>query len=207
MSSSEERQQILKMVEDGKISAEEAMRLMKALEENPAEERVEVIEAASIPKSEKIDAPEFEQVAARARRFAMIPVWIGIGITLVSSLLMYWAMQASGFGFWFYCLWFPFLFGVLILALGAGGHNSRWLFVDVQQKPGEHPGRITLGFPVPLGLVGWVLRNFGHHIKGMDQQRAADMADLLKATASSKAPLIVNASDDEDGERVQVYIG
>ncbi len=32
--SSEERQQILKMVEDGKISADEAMKLMKALDES-----------------------------------------------------------------------------------------------------------------------------------------------------------------------------
>ncbi|MEW6029294.1 MAG: SHOCT-like domain-containing protein [Chloroflexota bacterium] len=205
--SAEERRQILKMVEDGKISAEEAMRLMRALDENAPEESVEVIEAAPAPGSEKTDAPEFEQVAARARRFAMIPVWIGIGVILVSGLLMYWAMQASGFGFWFYCMWFPFLFGVLILALGAGGHNSRWLFVDVHQRPGERPEHITLGFPIPLGLVGWALRNFGHHIKGMDRQRATDMADLVKATASSKSPLIVNANDDEDGERVQVYIG
>ncbi|MEW6240682.1 MAG: hypothetical protein AB1564_07720 [Chloroflexota bacterium] len=205
--SAEERRQILKMVEDGKISAEEAMRLMRALDENAPEETVEVIEAAPAPRSEKTDAPEFEQVAARARRFAMIPVWIGIGVILVSGLLMYWAMQASGFGFWFYCMWFPFLSGVLILALGAGGHNSRWLFVDIHQRPGERPEHITLGFPVPLGLVGWALRNFGHHIKGMDRQRATDMADLVKATASSKSPLIVNANDDEDGERVQVYIG
>lgn len=205
--SSEERRQILKMVEEGKISADEAMRLMKALEESAAGEQAEVVEAAPAPGSEETGAPEFEQVAARARRFAMIPVWIGVGIILVSGLLMYWAMQASGFGFWFYCLWLPFLFGVLILALGAGGHNSRWLFVDVRQRPGEHPEHITLGFPVPLGWVGWALRNFGHHIKGMDRQRAADMADLLKATASSKSPLIVNAHDDEGGERVQVYIG
>ena len=32
--SSEERQQILKMIEDGKISADEAMKLIKALDES-----------------------------------------------------------------------------------------------------------------------------------------------------------------------------
>ncbi len=45
--SSEERQQILKMVEDGKISADEAMKLMKALDELSVE--MEIIEAFSRP--------------------------------------------------------------------------------------------------------------------------------------------------------------
>jgi hypothetical protein len=30
---------------------------------------------------------------------------------------------------------------------------------------------------------------------------------MIKMTASSRSPLIVNAQDDEDGERVMVYIG
>ena len=43
--SSEEKKKILQMVEDGKISAEEAMTLIKALEETPAEDEIEVIDA------------------------------------------------------------------------------------------------------------------------------------------------------------------
>ncbi len=43
--SAEERKKILQMVADGKISAEEAATLMRALDE-PAEEEIEVIEAA-----------------------------------------------------------------------------------------------------------------------------------------------------------------
>ena len=42
--SSYEEKQILKMVEDGVISAEEAMTLIKALEESPAADGVEVLE-------------------------------------------------------------------------------------------------------------------------------------------------------------------
>jgi hypothetical protein len=51
------------------------------------------------------------------------------------------------------------------------------------------------------------MRNFGHHIHGMDREKAGQIAEMIKATASSKSPLIVNAQDDEDGERVMVYIG
>ena len=211
--SSEERQRILKMVEAGKISADEAMTLIRALEEN-AEPALEVYQPESAAggegggfTSQPVDAPEFEEVKQRARKFAQIPLWIGVALTVLFAGLMYVSMQNSGFGFWFYCLTFPFLFSVFIVAISAGGMNSRWLFVDVRQKPGETPGRITLGFPAPLGLVAWFFRNFGHHIQGMDHDKAEGIAEMIRMTASSNSPLIVNAQDDEDGERVMVYIG
>jgi len=213
--SAEEQRRILKMVEDGKISADEAMTLIRALEQGGAEEEMEIVEAAPTPShraerveaSEKTEAPEFEEVKERAKRFAMIPLWIGVACTVLFAGLMYSAIQNSGFGFWFYCLTFPFLFGVLLIAISAGGMNSRWLFVDIHQKPGETPGRITLGFPVPLGLVAWFMQTFGHNMRGMDHDKVNGIVEMLKATSASKEPLIVNAQDDEDGERVMVYIG
>lgn len=204
--SSEEQRQILKMVEDGKISADEAMTLIRALEQASAEAETEVFEAAPAAGSERTEAPEFDEVKARARRFAMIPLWIGVGITVLFAGLMFTAIQNQGFGFWFYCLTFPFLFGVLIVALSAGGRHAHWLFVDIQQKPGETPARITFGFPAPLGLVSWGMRNFGHHIPEFSREKAKDTAEVLSAMASSGAPLIVNV-DDDDGEKVRVYIG
>lgn len=214
--SSEEQCRILKMVEDGKISADEAMTLIRALEQDSPEAGMEVSEAAPGSGSEPTDAPDistsldagFEEVKQRARRWAMIPLWIGVGITTLFAGLMFTAIQNSGFGFWFYCLTFPFLFGVLLMALSAGGRYARWVFVDIQQKPGETPGRITFGFPIPLGLLAWGLRTFGHHIKGLESHEgnAADLIKVLNKTVSSKSPLIVNV-DDDDGEKVRVYIG
>lgn len=204
--SSEEQRRILKMVEDGKISADEAMTLIRALEQGADEAEPQVFEAA--PNSgPAVDAPEFEEVKQRARKFAMIPLWIGVGITVLFAGLMFSAIQNQGFGFWFYCLTFPFLFGVLLMALAAGGRYARWMFVDVRQKSGETPSRITFGFPIPLGFVSWVLRNFGHHIKGLDSHEAArDMATMMDKTISSDTPLIINV-DDDDGEKVKLYIG
>ncbi len=205
--SSEEQRRILKMVEDGKISAEEAMTLIRAIEQDSAEAEMEVVEAAPGPGSGTTDTSEFEEVAARAHRFSKIPLWIGVGITVLFAGLMYWAQSSSGFGFWFYCLTFPFLFGVFIVALASGTGTSRWLYVDIHQRPGEKPEHITLGFPAPLGLVSWFFRNFGHHLQGMDREKASGIAEMIRMTAKSKSPLIVNAQDDEDGERVVVYIG
>ena len=78
--SAEERKKILQMVEEGKISAEQAASLMKALETEPTESEIEVVEAEPTPGFDRTgkSAPEFESVKARARQFAMIPLWIGV---------------------------------------------------------------------------------------------------------------------------------
>jgi hypothetical protein len=232
--SSDEQKQILKMVEAGKISADEAMKLIKALEEAPVGDELEVIapEATSGRSPEPVEGHgpiedpeflqgrrpssgsgregasdvEFEEVKARARRFAAIPLGIGVLITVLASYWLFALVQNANYGFWFACAWFPLLLGVLLVALSAGGMNARWLYVNVDQRPGEWPQHITLGIPIPLGLLGWLLQTFGNFIPRMDRQRADEIMTLL-ATIDAHGPLIVNANEDEGGERVQVYIG
>ena len=208
--SSEERKKILQMVQDGKISAEQAASLMRALEDDadPTEADVEVIETGAGSAGERSDAPEFEEVKARARRFAMIPLWIGVVITVFSAWGIYSVQQNSGLNFWFFFLMIPLLIGVLLIALGAGGPHSKWLYVNVDRRNAhDGPRNITLGFPLPLGLAAWFLRNFGHTIRGLKGTNVDEIVQILDATGKSGAPLIINANDNEDGEHVQVYIG
>lgn len=208
--SSEERRKILQMVQDGKISAEQAASLMRALEADadPSEAEVEVIEPGPSFSSETTDAPEFEAIKARARRFAMIPLWIGVALTVLSAWAIYSVQQSSGMNFWFFFLMIPLLIGVLFIALGASGQTSRWLYVNVDRRNAhDGPRNITLGFPLPLGLTAWFLRTFGHNIRGMKNTNVDEIIQLLDATGKSGAPLIINANDNEDGEHVQVYIG
>lgn len=209
--SSDEQKQILKMVEDGKITADEAMELIRALDAASAEDEIEVIETEAgtgepVEGQGNTTMPEFEEVKARARRYAMVPLGIGVVFTILASYWLFVLVQSSNYGFWFACAWFPLLLGVLLVALSAGGMNARWLYVNVEQEPGEWPRHITLGFPVPLGLLSWLLRNFGHYANGMDRQRVDDILTLLK-TADAHGPLIVNVDEGDHGERVQVYIG
>ena len=212
--SSEERQQILKMVEDGKISADEAMKLMKALDESSVE--MEIIEAApassSGPEAEsdttKPNAPEFEEVARRARRLWQIPLWIGVFITVLSAYWMYTLINTSNYGFWFYFAWLPLIAGMLMIALFASSKTSRWLYVNVKQAEGsDGPRNIIFGFPLPLGLASWFLRNFGNNIEGLRQANVNEIIEALSNGISSKEPLIVNVDEGMHGEHVQVYIG
>ncbi|HET9591131.1 MAG TPA: hypothetical protein VFO91_20260 [Anaerolineales bacterium] len=210
--SSEERKKILQMVQDGKISAEQASSLMRALAadaESPQPE-IEIIQTESGPGFEGSASSEFEQVKSRARRFAMIPLWIGVFITVLSAWGLYAVQQNVGTNFWFYCLILPLLLGVLLIALGAGGPSARWIYVDVDRrnaKAGDGPRHITLGLPLPLGLVAWFFRTFGRSLKGMSQGRVDGIVQMLEVTRKSGDPLIVNVDETDSGERVQLFIG
>jgi hypothetical protein len=205
--SAEERKKVLQMVADGKISAEEAATLMRALEDS-AEEEAEVIPTMAGPDPEKTDAREFEEVRKRARDFAMIPLWIGVFITVFSAWAMLTVQQSAGYNFWFFCLGIPLLLGILLITLGAGGQSSRWLYVNVDRthQP-DWPRNITIGFPLPLGLASWFLRNFGSHIEGLKHTNVDEVINAISMTKNIDEPLIVNVDDTEGGERVQVFIG
>ena len=231
--SSEERKKILQMVAEGKITAEGAAGLMRALDDDfkagtnhadeSAEPEVEVLQSpsgSSRPEpvegyesdasggSSRTEAPEFDQIKARARRFALIPLWTGIGITVFSAWAIYAIQQSAGTNFWFYCMTLPLLLGVLLIALGAGGRTSRWIYIDVDRRnaaPGEGPRHITLGFPIPLGLVAWFFENFGHNFTGMSKGRVDGIIQMMNATRDSNEPLMINVDDDD--AHVQLYIG
>jgi len=207
-----ERSKILKMIEEGKITPEEGLHLMQALGEDPLEDQVVGDESAETseahaPKVEVKTEPDpaINQTVEKARSLWMIPLWIGVVITVFGSWVMYQNIHGAQISAWFYCLGFPiFTLGVLFILLGWSSKTSRWLFVSVKQKPGEFPKRIMLGFPLPLGLTSWFFRNFGHMIKGL---KNAPVDQVIDAMQRSNEPLVVNVDEGEDGEKVQVFIG
>ena len=208
--SSEERKKILQMVEEGRISAEEAAQLMRALDEDSDEEQIEAysVESGSGFEGSVASDFEFEEVKARARRFAMVPLWIGVVMAVLSAWGIFAIQQNSGVNFWFFFLMLPLLLGVLLIALGSAGQSSKWLYVNVDRRYADDwPKHITFGFPLPFGLTTWFMRTFGHNINGMNKAQVDGIVEVLNATGESDAPFIVNVDDDEDGDRVQVYIG
>ena len=205
--SSEERRKILQMVADGKINAEGAATLMRALDES-TEEEIEVIEAGPGSRSSVNDAPEFEEVRRRAMRFAMIPLWVGVIFTILSAWGMFSVQQNAGLNFWFFCLTLPLLFGIILIALGAGSRSSRWLYVNVDRsRQNDWPRNIAIALPLPLGLVSWFLKNFGTHFEGLKRTTVDEVVMAISTAKSITEPLIINVDDSDDGERVQVFIG
>jgi len=201
--STEERRKILQMVADGKISAEEAATLMRTLEES-AEVEMDVLEAVSGSGGAGSGAAEFDQVRERAKFFALIPLWGGVILTVFSAWWMYSIQQNAGLNFWFFCVFMLFLLGVLLIAVSG---SARWLYVNVDRSQrADWPKNITIALPLPLGLVGWFLKNFGSHIDGL---KKTTIDEVLMAVSTAKLvtePLIIHV-DDDGGERVQVFIG
>ncbi len=211
----EERNQILRMIAEGKITAEDGLKLMKALEEaEPAapEEELppegEESDRAWRAQRSGLDAdPRIERVKSTARRLWQIPFWIGLAVVLLSAWGMYALLQGPGMNFWFFCLILPLFLGVLIMAAAAGTRTARWIFVDVHQKPGEKPKRIFFGFPLPLGLIAWFFRTFGRKMDEFKETNVDEVIQVLETGFTGEEPLVVNVDEGEDGERVRVYIG
>jgi len=203
-----ERAKILQMIEDGKISPEEGLRLMDVLVEEPDDKEAQPNNAeASTPKVEVKSGtdPSLSGTVDKARSLWMIPLWVGIVITIFGGWVMFQNIHGPQISFWFYCLGLPIFFlGVLVIMLGWSSKTSRWVFVSVQQRPGESPRRILVGFPLPLTLASWFMRNFGHLIKEL---KGAPVDQVIDALQRSKDPLVVNVDEGSDGEKVQVYIG
>jgi hypothetical protein len=119
---------------------------------------------------------------------------------------MYTAYDKGGLGFWFACTWFPFLFGVLVLALAWATRNTPWLHIRVHQKPGESPQKIAISLPLPLRLSAWFLQMFRGRIPQMGNTNLDEIVLGLE-NITPDAPFYVEVDEGEDGERVQIYIG
>ena len=227
---SNERLHILEMIDQGQITPEQGIQLLKALDSDalpeqatPVSEIIETPLAESTSSSmEEVFTPQPEEAPSQPdspksatlpdssrlayfRRFWLIPLVVGTCILVLSAAWMYLAWQSGGVGFWFACSWFPFLIGVAVLALAWASRSAPWLHVRVHQKPGEHPEKIAISFPIPVGLVGWILTLFKDKIPDVHGANPAEMVNLLKHTSPDR-PLYVQVNE-KDGEHVEVYIG
>jgi uncharacterized integral membrane protein len=209
--SAEERRKILQMVADGKISAEEAATLMRALDEDNIEDEPQIIMPAPIDTGERSEAPELEQVRKRAGFFSNAILVIGILSTVLFSWILFSIQQNAGLNFWFYCFSLPLFFGVLLIMLGVGSKNSRWIYVNVDRtnsKDKDGPRKISIAFPLPIKFAGWFIKNFGSRIDGL---KSTNVDDVVQAIAMANQgftdPIIVHVDDNDDGEKVQVFIG
>lgn len=176
--------------------------------QNVAEQVVEDFEAgeATFDGDQRARNP-FDQNIDRWRRWWMIPLWVGVGITILGALLMFLAFQATGASFWFGCAWLPFLLGLGVITMAWGSRTARWLHLRVQQKPGQRPQTIAISFPIPLRLMAWFVRTFRQRIPAMGPVDPDELLRALGDNTSHETPFYLEVDEGEDGERVQIYIG
>ncbi len=162
----------------------------------PSEEKTAKTRTAPLPED-----------VEKWKRWWMVPMWVGVGVLVLAAVWMYAAYANSGIGFWFVCAWFPFLFGVGLVALSYGSRRSRWLHLRVDQKPGERPQHIAISMPLPIGLASWFMRSFGHMIPDLRDKHIDEMLQAVSDNTNAENPLYVEVDEGENGEKVKVYIG
>jgi hypothetical protein len=226
MSTENERRMILDMIENGKITAEEGLGLLKAISTSEsrfpdeesllpsggdvdetipatvAEEPAVVSPAPELPADSPYHAPP---VTAGWRSWWQYPLWTGVAITVIGALLMYWAQQAYGIGFLFLCSWLPFLAGIFLIALAWQSRTQRWVHLRVEQQPGDWPRRIAISLPV--APLAWFVRTFKNRIPSLQEPAVDELLRALEENTSQDNPLFIDVEEGEHGERVQIFIG
>jgi hypothetical protein len=209
---------ILQMVEAGTITGAEAEKLLAALEELEPRERVETVHLpeAEADVSETIVTPEGEVVYDPAepdtpdmdyfRHFWRLPFLASFVALLFSGAALWAVLQ---FGGALYLLLFclaPF-FGLAMVAtlLTLWSRWAYWIHIRVHEKRGK---RIAISLPVPLRLMGVVLRFAGRHAGKGPAGNLATVSTLLESLDETpKGEPLMIAVDDEDGDRVRIFIG
>jgi hypothetical protein len=221
----QERNQVLKLIENGKISPEQALHLMEALDQSPADEEDKVESPGIVPESQskpevnkefkgspsqQVESeadPRISRIETTTRRLWQIPLWIGVAITILSAAGMYAIMHGPGMNFWFYFLVLPLLLGVGLVTAAVGSRKAHWLFLNIRQKRGEKPDHIIFGFPLPLKLTAWFLRTFGNWIPDLKGTNVDEIIQAVEMGFKGNQPLIVNVDEGDNGEQVQIFIG
>jgi hypothetical protein len=191
----EERLQILELIEAGEISVEEGARRLDAL-----------AEAAEAPKAPETPAPPTGPVVrpALVRWLWQTVFWTGVALLVGSGLLVV-AVYAWGFANgWLFCGWPLLAFGALVVATGWWLQRAHWFSLRVRERGGQ---RISFAFPLPLGLVAWVLRIAGPFVPQLRETGVDELLLAMREELRDGRPFTVEVDEGEDGEQVQIYFG
>jgi hypothetical protein len=211
------RLQILKMIEDGTVSAEDGIRLLNALSGTTAPPAQAASAGAPPAAQEPQSAPPAPAPAPQSpppdfaywRSWWRLPFAIGATVTVVSALLAWWAWRAadSQLSVWFGLLMCPLAFGVVVMLLAFASRTARWLHLRVNTGRDEFPRRIALSLPMPFGPLRWVVNLVAQFNPELRERGATEMLTALGSGLTSDNPLYVEVAEGESGEKVQVYIG
>jgi hypothetical protein len=144
---------------------------------------------------------------SRFRRFWRIPFIIAAGSLLLSGLGLAFMYQAdervAALGF--LCIWSIFVLAFVATILILLARRAPWLHVRVQERDGQ---RIAISLPLPLQIAHWVLgvaRYFVPKEQAMHLETAAAFVSAMQENPDQE-PIIIDV-DDDDGDKVEIYIG
>ena len=203
----DERKRVLQMLEDGTITTDDANKLLAALE---ADEEPKDFASDIRPEARFTSAPPDSPDMERFHRFWQIPFFVAIGVLVLSGLGLSSAYNAANgrATFGVICVSGIFLLAMATTVLAFASSTARWVHVRVQEKDEKC---ISISLPLPLALADWGLRIARNYVISEEMMHLDTAASLIKEMREDPSiwdagPLMVEV-DDDDGERVKVYIG
>ncbi len=190
----EERLTILEMLEAGQIDADEAAALLAAL---GPEEEAAVAEPSPPPGAGT-------RPGERWARFWVYPLLAGGLVLILGALVMGLIYATDAARGWLICGWTPMILGLIVVFLAWWTRGARWLHLRITEE-GER--KVAFSFPLPLGLAAWGLRIAQPFVPQLRETGVDDLIIVLRDSPSQDEPIFIDVQDDEDGERVEIYIG
>jgi hypothetical protein len=192
---------VLKMLSEGRITAEEADRLLNAIEESAVPGDLDTpITAEPVLEYNLPHISEYRRgwqlpflgslfvlalsggkiIARRSRK----------GLLNRLSLNMYWlSFTAAALGSLFF-LW---------------SRDARWLRVKVDQADGTH---VDISLPVPVHLLGWLFKTARPYVDAETARQLDTAIDMIagmqqEMDSPGGQPIVIDVN--EEGSRVQVF--
>ena len=201
----EEESRILEMLSNGTITADEAQELLEALaSDEPTTGTADIIEGDVIQEAKPHTPPPD---LSRFRRWWGIALFVAAGSAFISGfglVLMYQDRSSIAF-FGFLCVWTIFILALFITVILLITRRTTWFYIDVDDADGTH---FTFGMPMPLGWVNWLV-GIGRPFVPAEQAGYLDTASAFVAAMKNDPdalPIVIDV-DEEDGDKVVIYIG
>jgi len=197
----EERLQVLRMVENGQISADQAAELLAALGAEAGAQPVARLEAAA--DAQPVVAPELPDMPWK--RFWVLGALAGGALLVFGALILGLLAAADAARGWqIVCGWLPMLGGLGVALLAWWARGARWLYLRVQEE-GERT--VTITFPVPLTLAAWAVRIARPFVPKLRDTAVDELILALRDSGKQGPPMMIDVDDSDEGEKVQVYLG
>jgi hypothetical protein len=227
-----EKLDILQMLHDGIISADEASKLLEAVSDAVPAGAVSVgavsvgaVSAHVDPAqaaldedvtfaSENLERPAAPPDMGRFRRLGYIPFALSFALLFFAGSGAYAVfLRTEGrLTFGLVLLIALCVLALLLTALALWATTVPWLHVRIRSSPKERSSetRFAISLPLPLTVAGWAMRFARRFVDGEAADHLTAVTSLVQAMRHDLGkpgtePIAIDINDEND--RVQVYIG
>jgi hypothetical protein len=205
---SDSQRHILRMLEDGRLTSDQALKLLQAVDRSEGiADSAEVSEG--VPPAESPEASVLPDMD-RFRRLWQYPFFVCLSALLltVAVLRSLYNLPAGANSFGLVCVWSLFGLMLVLTALSFISRQGTWVHVRAKRRRGK---TIAISLPLPLGFARWMLGLVSQFVGDSDRDRLTVVATFIDTAKENLRsvdadPLVIDV-DDQDGDRIQVFIG